>query len=182
MKRQIIFIGIMIVFNTLIKAQETSPIKLYCDKKQSTISYSMNHPLHSWTGESTDITSVIVTDENRNIINQVAVLVKISSFDSKNANRDSHAMEVTEALKYPSLSFTSTSIKQVGNKLAVSGILNFHGINQLISFEAEKNTINSKAQVRGSFNIKMTQFKIDPPTLLGLATDDDIKVSFNLIY
>ena len=182
MKKQIIFIVVIVLLNTLVKAQEKTQVKLYCDKKQSTISYSMNHPLHSWTGESPDVTSVILTDENRNVINQVAVLVKISTFDSKNANRDSHAMEATEALKYPSVSFTSSSIKQVGNKLAVNGTLNFHGVSQLISFEAEKDIINNKAEIRGSFNIKMTLFKIDPPTLLGIATEDDIKISFNLIY
>lgn len=181
MKKLIIVVAIALL-NTLANAQEKSPIKLYCDKKQSTVSYSMTHPLHAWTGVSKDVTSVILTDENRNVIKQVAVAVKISSFDTQNANRDSHTMEATEALKYPGVSFSSNSIKQVGNKLAVTGTLIFHGVSQLISFEAEKNIINNKAEIKGSFNIKMTQYKIDPPSLMGVPADDDIKIDFDVIY
>lgn len=168
--------------STLANAQQPSQVKLYCDKTQSTITYSMHHPLHSFSGESKDFTSIILTDENRNLINQVAVLVKISSFDSKNANRDSHVMESTEALSFPTITFTSNSIKQESNKLMVSGILNFHGVNQPISFEAEKKIVNSKAEITGNFVVQMTQFKIKPPSLLGVSTDDDIKLAFKVIY
>ena len=181
MKRIILLVAIALL-NTLGHAQVKTPIKIYCDKKQSTISYSMNHPLHSWTGVSKDITSVILTDENRTEISQVAVSVKISSFDTQNANRDSHTMEATEALKYPAISFLSNSIKQTGNKLKVSGTLSFHGVSRDITFEAEKNIVNNIAEIKGSFIIKMTQYNIDPPSLMGIASDDNIKIDFYVIY
>ena len=181
MKKLLIFFAI-ILFCSLVNAQPSSQIKLYCDKTQSTITYSMHHPLHSWTGESKELTSVILTDENRNLISQVAVLVKISSFDSKNANRDSHVMEVAEALKFPTVSFNSTLIKQDSNKLSVEGTLKFHGVSQQISFEVEKTIINGKAQITGSFIVRMTQFEIKPPSLMGVATDDDIKLEFKVVY
>ncbi len=180
--KKLILLAATVLLNTAVYSQEKTPVKLPCDKKLSTITYSMNHPLHSWTGENKDVTSVILTDENRSVITQVAVLVKISSFDTKNANRDSHTMEVTEALKYPAISFSSTSIKQVGNKLAVTGTLGFHGVSNVISFEAEKNSVNNKVEIKGSFIIKMTQYKIDPPSMMGVAADDDIKIAFYMIY
>lgn len=180
--KKIIFLIAIVLLNIVSYSQSTSQIKLFCDKAHSSIEYSMHHPLHSWTGESKDITSVILSDEKRNSISQVAVLVKISSFDSKNANRDSHIMEVTEALKYPAITFTSTSIKQENNKLAVTGTMNFHGINQTISFEADKNMIKDKAEITGNFIVKMSQFNIKPPSLMGVATDDEIKISFKTIY
>lgn len=181
MKELTIFFAVSLI-SSLINAQQASSVKLYCDKTQSTITYSMHHPLHSWTGESKDVTSVILTDENRSIINQVAVLVKVSSFDSKNANRDSHVMEATEALTFPTVSFSSTSIKQESNNLSVEGTLKFHGVSQQISFEAEKTFINSKVEITGNFIVKMTQFEIKPPSLMGVATDDDIKISFKAVY
>jgi polyisoprenoid-binding protein YceI len=180
--KKIIFLIAIGLLDLMAYSQQTSPVKLFCDKTQSTINYSMHHPLHSWEGESKDITSVILSDEKRNVISQVAVIVKISSFDSKNANRDSHVMEVTEALKYPSITFTSTSIKQENNKLMVTGTLGFHGVNQTISFDADKNIKNDKAEVTGNFIVKMSQFAIKPPSLMGMATDDDIKISFKVVY
>jgi polyisoprenoid-binding protein YceI len=178
----IFVIFVIILLNTFANAQKTAPTKIYCDRANSSITYSMNHPLHSWTGESKDLSSVIITDENREIISQVAVSVKISTFDSKNANRDSHTMEVTDAIKYPSITFNSKSVKQEGNKISVEGTLSFHGVNKDIAFIAEKSGDKNKIHVTGGFEIKMTDFNIDPPSLMGLATDDEFKITFKVAY
>ena len=84
--------------------QEIQLKKLYADKNKSDITYAMNHPLHSWKGISNDMLSVILLDTSNMEINELAVVVKIASFDSKNSNRDSNTIEVTEALKYPNVS------------------------------------------------------------------------------
>lgn len=181
MKRYLIFCILTLLISE-VYAQDKTLVKVFCDKTQSSITYSMNHLLHSWEGECKEVNSVILTDEKRTVISQVAVSVKIASFDSKNANRDSHAMEATEALLYPSISFTSNSIEQIGEKLMVTGDLKFHDISQIISFEAQKESINNRVEITGNFIIKMTQFKIKPPSLLGIAVDDEIKISFYLLY
>jgi len=181
MKKLLFFIGLSFMINA-VNAQEKATTKIYCDKSQSSITYSMNHPLHSWDGVSNEINSVILADENRDSIFQVAVSVKIASFDSKNANRDSHAMEVTESLLYPSITFTSTSIQQTGSKLQLSGTLMFHNVSQPISFEVQKEKIKGKARFKGGFKVKMTEFNIEPPSLMGIATDDEIVISFDVLY
>lgn len=180
--KRIVLISAVLLVTAVAIAAKPAPVKLFCDKSNSTITYAMNHLLHSWTGTSSEINSVILTDEDRNNISQVAVSVKISSFDSKNANRDSHMMEATEALKYPSITFSSKSIQQDGNKLSVTGTLSFHGVNRDITFEAEKNNKKNKIKVTGGFDIKMTDFNIEKPTLMGVATDDDIKITFDVLY
>ena len=168
--------------NTLPNAKQSSQIKLLSDKTQSTISYVMHHPLTSFSAISKDVTSVILTDEKRNVINHVDVLVRINSFDSKNAKRDSRIVECTEAMKFPYVSFTSNSVSLENNKLMVRGTLNFHGVDQLIAFEIRKKTIDCKTEVTGDFNVQMSQFKIKPPSLLGIPADDDIKMSFKLFF
>ena len=181
MKKQLIIITLLLI-QVIAHAKEASPVKLFADKKISSITYSMNHPLHSWTGVSNEVNSVILTDEKKQAISQVAVSVKIASFDSKNANRDSHAMEVTEAIAYPNITFASRSIVPNGKKLSVTGTLTFHGVSKSISFEVEQKKVKGKLEVTGGFDIKMTDFKIDPPSLMGLATDDDIKITFDVFY
>jgi polyisoprenoid-binding protein YceI len=89
---------------------------------------------------------------------------------------------VAEAIKYPNITFNSKSIKQEGNKLSVEGTLNFHGVNKDIAFVAEKTGDKNKIQVTGGFEIKMTDFKIDPPSLMAIATDDEIKIKFSIVY
>lgn len=163
-------------------AQESQQIKLYADKTQSTIVYSMNHPLHSWEGVCMEVNSIVLTDQKRDKIFQAAVSVKISSFDSQNANRDSHTMEVTEAIKYPNISFNSTDIKQDGNKLHVTGTLTFHGVAKTIIFDAVKNMENKKVVVSGKFEINMKDYNLDPPSLMAVPADKEIKLDFKIVY
>ena len=115
-------------------------------------------------------------------INELAVVVKIASFNSKNSNRDSNTIEVTEALKYPNVSLSSNSIKQANNRLTVKGTLKFHGVSKEIIFDAQKEIIKNEIKVTGNFEILMTDFKIKPPKLLGIVTDKDIKLSFTVFY
>lgn len=177
------FYFVVAVFIFLLQGSfANAQVKLY-NKKESTISYSMNHPLHAWTGKNNDVSSIVIMDDKRSLIKQVAVSLKVASFDSENANRDSHMIEVTEALLYPTVTFQSTSIEKDAENLKVKGTLNFHGVSQVITFnallkEGKKNNI----EVTGSFTISMTQFNIKPPSLMGMATDDEIEIHFNMYY
>ncbi len=177
-----LFLIAFILPGFLTLAQESNQVKFYADKSQSSITYAMKHPLHSWEGTSKDVNSVILADKDRNNITQGAVSVKISSFDSQNANRDSHMIEVTDAIKYPNISFVSTSVKQEGSALDIAGKLTFHGVTKDITMKAEKTMVDNKAKITGNFTVNMKDFNIDPPSLMAMATDEEIKLSFVFVY
>jgi polyisoprenoid-binding protein YceI len=173
---------IILLCTTTSFAQKLKLKKLYADKNKSDITYTMNHPLHTWTGVSNNILSVMLLDTSNMEINELAVVVKIASFNSKNSNRDSNTIEVTEALKYPNVSLSSNSIKQANDRLTVKGTLKFHGVSKEIIFDAQKEIIKNEIKVTGNFEILMTDFKIKPPKLLGIVTNKDIKLSFTVFY
>lgn len=179
---KIIYLSLIVFFlglQTTVLAQ----VKFYNDKTQSTITYSMNHMLHAWTGTSSDFTAVIVANEDKTEITQVAVSAKISTFDSQNSNRDSHMMEVTEAIKFPAVNFAGKSITAIdNNKFTVSGKLIFHGITRDISFEAQQKKNGKSLEITGGFVIKMTDYEIERPSLMGIATDDEIKMEFKVVF
>ena len=163
-------------------AQDAGTVKVFADKKVSSITYTMRHPLHTWDGTSKDVNSVILTNADKSQLTQVAVSVKLSSFDSKNANRDSHMIEVAEGLKYPTISFSSTSIQTQGDIMVVKGNVSFHGVTQPINFEAKRKIAGTDLEISGAFTLKMTQFKIEPPSLLAVAADDEFKLNFKVVY
>lgn len=176
------FSFMVILLLLVISAFAQNKLKISCIKEESSITYAMNHPLHAWTGQSKDISSIILTDDARSTIYQVAVSAKVSTFDSKNANRDSHMMEVTEALKYPNVTFVSTSVTIDGSDFKSAGTLTFHGISQPVELNGKLTREGSKLTFTGKFNLKMTQFKVDPPSLMGISTDDDFKLEFKVVY
>lgn len=176
--KNLVLIIVLMLINTLAMAQ----VKVFSDKELSTITYYMHHPMHEWTGVSKEATSIILTDDKKEVITKVVVSVKIASFDSKNANRDSHVIEATEGILYPAITFSSDTIIQNGDKLSVSGALTFHGVVQKVSFTAEKKQTKNQVEITGSFPLKMTDFKIEPPSLMGIATTDEFKISFDMFY
>ena len=179
---KLIAIASLIVLCSGVSLQDSKQIKVFNDKKKSEITYAMRHPLHSWTAESKSVTSVIVCDEQKQNISQVAVSAPVSSFDSQNANRDSHAIEVTEALKYPNITFESTAIQQQGDSLQVTGTLTFHGVKRPISFHAARQETHQQLEVTGGFRVTMTEFGIEPPSLMGIDTEDHIDIHFDVFY
>ncbi|MDE3235536.1 MAG: YceI family protein [Bacteroidota bacterium] len=148
------------------------------DKTKSYITYHMSHPLHNWDGTSKEVDAVIQYDAVSRHILKVAALAKVASFDSKNSNRDSHMLEVTDAIKFPSVSFVSSSIVYSGSSINVSGTLSFHGLNKNISFTANEQEQGSHKIVTGKFVLLLDDFKVERPSMMMMKTDNEMKFDF----
>jgi polyisoprenoid-binding protein YceI len=103
-------------------------------------------------------------------------------FDSGNSNRDSHAMEVLDALTFPTVSFQSKEIKTSGQDLLVSGDLTFHGVTKPISFDATTVSSGSDLTVQGKANISLTSYQIERPSLLFIPVEDTLRITFTLSF
>ena len=157
-------------------------LKIFADKSKTSITYAMKHPLHEWEGTSKEVNSVILYDKTTSQISSVAVAAKVSSFDSQNANRDSHMIEAVEGIKFPQVTFNSTSVNTNGSELTVEGDLVFHGISKKISFSVKLKQNKSELIAEGAFEVKMSDHKIDKPTLMAIPSDDLIKIRFTAVY
>jgi hypothetical protein len=105
------------------------------------------------------------------------------AFDSENSNRDAHLLEVVEALKYPNISFYSTSITESKKgELDVKGVLQFHGVNKEISFKATAATVKGNTQVAGHFIFLIEDFKIERPSFMLKPVDNEVKIKFEVVY
>lgn len=182
MKKILLFIlGIILVMQSFaIPNLDIKTLKI--DNRNSSIMYHMVHPLHSWDGVSKQIDGVIQVDDKTRQVVKVALVAKVFSFDSKNSNRDSHMMEVTEAIKYPNVSFVSSTIKEDGDNLEVIGTIVFHGVSKEVKFKAKREIINKQTQVSGDFIILLMDFKIERPSLMMMKTENEMKMSFSVQY
>ena len=152
------------------------------DKTKSTITYTMTHPLHTWDGVSKDVDGVVQLDATTGKILKVAAVAKISSFDSKNSNRDSHVIEVTEAIKYPIVSFVTTAVKDEGATLEVIGKITFHNQIKEVRFVATSKKEEKKRMLMGSFIVLLEDFNIERPSLMMVKTANEMKMAFYLEF
>jgi polyisoprenoid-binding protein YceI len=169
---------LLLLLPSLMVAQTKKPF----DKKNSFVSYGMNHLLHSWVGTSKDLNGVAQIGSNGKL-EKVAILSKVSAFDSENSNRDAHMLEVVESLKYPNISFYSTSISESKpGELEVKGILQFHGVNKETSFKASIASKGATSTVKGEFIFLLEDYKIERPSFMLNKVDNEVKVNFEVSY
>jgi polyisoprenoid-binding protein YceI len=169
---------LLLLLPSLMVAQTKKPF----DKRNSFISYGMNHLLHSWVGTSKDLNGVAQIGSNGKI-EKVALVSKVSAFDSENSNRDAHMLEVLESLKYPTISFYSTSISELKpGELEVKGILQFHGVNKETSFKASIASKGATSTVKGKFIFLLEDYKIERPSFMLNKVDNEVKVNFEVSY
>jgi polyisoprenoid-binding protein YceI len=88
-------------------------------------------------------------------------------------------MEVVDALTYPDAKFTSTAINQRNDSLSVTGNLLFHGVTKEIQLDAISHWLNQNLTVDGNFNVSLTAFQIERPSMLMLPVNDTLRFIFH---
>lgn len=148
-------------------------------KGESTLSYHMVHPMHKITGVSRDFLCTVDLSADT-VSSRIKVSALISSFDSKNSSRDSHAMEMVQARKYPTVEFASESVKAEGDGYLVAGKLTFHGRTKPVSFHVTPHFQGQKVEITGGFAVKLSDFDVERPSLLFVKTEDKLTIDFDL--
>ena len=169
-------LAVWLFISSAITEAQTKQVELL--KDESSITYRIVHPLHEIEATSKDATYQLEIDPAKKEIISVSATVDVTTFDSGNSNRDSHAMEVIDAISYPEVSFVSSSVTEAGDSLKVTGKLTFHGVTKDIVAMATSKWFVDKIEVRGSFVLSLTDFKIDRPSLLMIPVEDALRFTF----
>ncbi|MEN3037838.1 MAG: YceI family protein [Candidatus Kryptonium sp.] len=165
---------IAIFFAPLILFSQT--VLIEAEAGTSYAQYFLRHPLHSVKAINNEVKFLIEYDPEQKKIIRAEAIAEVRKFNSGNSNRDSHAMEVIEALKYPTVSFKSSEIKIINDDIEVTGLLNFHGQTREITMNGKIKREGVFLTVNGEFQISLTEFKVKRPTLLFIPTDDILKL------
>jgi polyisoprenoid-binding protein YceI len=150
------------------------------DIATSSITYTMKHKLHAWDGTSKQVN--VASKWNGDKLEQISVLVKVSSFNSGLSSRDSHMIEVLDALTLPNITFSSTSIKYNGTEILATGKLQFHGVTKEVQFSVKPKKENNQWLYEGEFPVLLESYNVKRPSLLFVKADDLMKIRFVLVF
>ncbi len=173
---------LIFIFSVLSLNIAFSQKKLSVDKAKSNVIYAMKHPMHDWTGTNKDVNAVLIYDAASKTVKQVAAVLKVSGFDSGNSNRDSHMIEVLEAIKFPTINFSSSNLVINGEKFTAKGNLTFHGITKSIEINGTLKDTGKKVEINSDFSILLTDYQVTKPTLLGVACENELKLKLNISF
>ncbi|MEN6294767.1 MAG: YceI family protein [Chloroherpetonaceae bacterium] len=160
-----------------------SQSKIKAKTGESIVQYTIVHPLHTIIGKNKNPYCTCTYDESTGKITSVEVVGQVMDFSSDNSNRDSHMGEVVEALDYPEVKFVSSAVDLIRNdSLYVKGNLTFHGVTKPIGFWVAQSVQNGKTICTGSFDISLTEYKIERPALVGVKTEDKLAIWFKTVF
>jgi hypothetical protein len=151
-------------------------------KDETSVTYMLSHPLHEMEATSKDALFVVFLNPGGNAVDSVTAQVDVMTFDSGNSNRDSHAMEVIDAISFPDVVFSSNGVTRHGDSLVVSGMLTFHGVTKQIVAGMATAWTQDQLQVQGGFTVSLTEFKIDRPSLLMIPVSDSLRFSLKAAF
>lgn len=157
----------------------------------SKITYYVSHPTHDVVGVSTQARGTLVYDpakpDDFSGLTGKAIQVDWSSFDSGNASRDSNTRSAVGAVKYPTLTLVPEAVEgavKTGNEIAgtLKARLYVNGVKRSITAPLKVDVSDPKAvKAAAKLTIKMTDFNIEPPSLLFVATDNDVVIEAALV-
>lgn len=151
-------------------------------KDGTSMTYYLVHPLHEVEATSKEVSSTISADPSTKTIKAVSATVDVMTFNSGNSNRDSHAMEVIDAISFPEASFSSTSISSRNDSLWVTGKLTFHGVTREVTMSSQAQWTDHTLTIHAGFSISLTSFQIERPALLLVPVHDELRFTLTTAY
>ena len=152
------------------------------DAAKSSIGFTLIHKMHTVKGEAKKGVEgkAKVSDGG----SQVAVRAAVTNFDSGNANRDAHMMEVIEAAKFPSVELKAVadvkapSVFPSKAAALLRGQLTFHGVTQPVEVKVELAWDSAKTlRVTGKFPVSLEAHKVERPSLMFVKVDDSVEIA-----
>lgn len=181
MKNNLIIVLALLMLSSFV-ALPLAKKKITANTNSSVFMYGLHHPLHSFESTAKEFRCIGVFNEESQKLEVMAVNVAVKSFDSGNSNRDSHVLETVEALKFPSITFSSQDITYEGNEVFATGKLVFHGQSKEMTISGTQSISGDKLSLTGKFEVNMTDFSVKPPSLMGMSTDKEINVTFDFKF
>lgn len=179
----VIIIALFIVQTTNIQAQS---FKL----KSYKLTVSGTSTMHDWesNAEKVDFKGIIKLTDNMLVDIQAAVVkVPVVSIKStKGKIMDNKTYDAFDYEKNPNIIFTLNSAKINTNTSTVDmkGTLAMAGATRPVDITARYKVLqNGDVQFTGSKKLKMTDFKMEPPTAMmgAIKVGDDITVNFDIV-
>jgi len=129
--------------------------------------------------KSSHIVTKLTMDETLESLNG-DISFELLSLKSENEKRDEHMHETLHVKEHPSTNFKLKEVKKEADGYHILGVLTLNNQIKAIDTKAEISEQNNLVKLKGGFSIKMTEFSIEPPTLLFLSVRDEVAITYDL--
>ena len=146
------------------------------------LNYHVSHPMHQVDG-----VSHAAKGKGTCRAGQCNFLVAapVKSFDSGDSNRDLHMLQVVRGGQYPMVSVRTQLPSDTAKSTTIHADLEIEFAGQTVQYKQvpfQLSIQGNEAKLTGTIPAKLTDFKIDPPSLLAVPVKNDIPVYIELTW
>jgi hypothetical protein len=148
---------------------------------QSTLTYHISHPLHQSEGVSHSARGKGICHEGQC---DFLIAVPVKSFDSGDSNRDLHMLQVTRGAQFPMVTVRTRLPETASGSATIHADLEIQFAGQTAQFKQVSFELTQGKEIRitGTIPATLSDFKIDPPTLLTLPVKNEMAVRVDMTW
>jgi len=149
---------------------------------QSTLTYHASHPLHHSDGVSHAARGKGVCHEGQC---DFLIAVPVKSFDSGDSNRDLHMIQVTRGAEFPMVAVRTRLPEAASASASIQVDLEVEFAGHTAQYKQitfQLVTQGNEKRISGTIPATLTDFKIDPPTLLTIPIKNEIPVRVEMTW
>jgi hypothetical protein len=176
MKKKILFAFLLLALPRLFAADSQWVLE------QCTLTYHVSHPLHQTEGVSHAARGKGVCHAGQC---DFLIAVPVKSFDSGDSNRDLHMIQVTRGAEFPMVIVRTKLPESAATGATVNADLEIQFAGQTAQFKQvpfQLVTQEKETRISGTIPAMLTDFKIDPPSLLTLPVKNEIPVRVEMTW
>jgi hypothetical protein len=150
--------------------------------EQSTLTYHVSHPLHQVEGVSHAARGKAVCHAG---LCDFLIAVPVKSFDSGDSNRDLHMLQVTRGGEFPMVSVRTRLPESAPVSSTIHADLEVQFAGQTAQYKQvpfQLSIQGDQAKLSGTIPATLTDFKIDPPSLLTVPIKNEIPIHVEMTW
>ncbi len=199
--RIIIAVALVLAAFINVKAQETNTGTAYKVLPASKMEIDGTSTLHNFEIKAKEINGSLVltnasdkgaTNDAAQSLSSLKVVIPVKKLDTDKSSMNDNMYDALKADDNPNITYELTKVSSgvlpsvAGDsvQLSTTGVLSIAGKQNVIEMNVVGSlTKDGKVQFKGQKKIKMTDFGVDPPTMLfgTIRTGDEVTIKFDLL-
>jgi polyisoprenoid-binding protein YceI len=164
---------------------KAAPTVTYAFGPATEIVYYVEHPMHHVKGVTKSLDGKVTFTGDKLAV-PFTLSLPLISFNSGNANRDENAAHVLDVPHFPLATLAVTKFDEKSRTKTgatthlvgtATGALSFKGVTHDVAVPVEIDVAADRLVVDGTINLKLTDYKVDRPSLFFTPIKDDVKVT-----
>ena len=150
--------------------------------QQSTISYHVSHPLHQIDGVSHEARGKGLCHQGQC---DFLIAAPVKSFDSGDSNRDLHMLQAARGAQFPMVTVRTRLPESLLNESNLSLDLDVQFAGQTVHYSQipfQQVIHGAEHRISGIVPAKVSDFKIDPPSLLTIPIKNEMPVKVDMVW